>query len=533
MLQSFSVFAQTLPSSFLNDKLIDKVELLEIDNPLDGLNKKPNDLNLFNYTFAVSITRLNLANEGKWVLNDNDEWIWLLRIEAKQAKALGLDFKNIKIDNEDQLFIYNTNKNVYNISNNNLISKENYNSEFFIGDNLLLEFDPISNDTTTFFTDQIILNYAYKNIDDIKGFGFGTSGDCEINANCNTEEDFQPEKRAVVRIRTVKTAGFSTYIGWCTGTIIANTNNDDTPYLITADHCYNYFLNGEYEVASADDLKEWLFYFNYDSPDCTNPISEGVLAESKMLGATYKANSGTAGDADSDFCLLELKNKIPEDYNPFWAGWDSKNKASAAGYSYHHPSGDIKKINIYTKPLISSQFDNDGPSNTHWKVGWDSGVTEGGSSGSSIFNSAGQIVGILTGGATSCSTPNDNDYYGKLSYSWKYKEDQGSQLKHWLDPGNTGLEIMLGYDKDGSKQLKYDDKLAIAPNPVTNGVIDFGNINPNLLKEVFIYNINGQLVFKTVNPNKTYFPLYLPSGIYLARTNYDNEVSVNKIMVVN
>ncbi len=92
---------------------------------------------------------------------------------------------------------------------------------------------------------------------------------------------------------------------------------------------------------------------------------------------------------------------------------------------------------------------------------------------------------------------------------------------------------MLGYDKDGSKQLKYDDKLAIAPNPVTNGVIDFGNINPNLLKEVFIYNINGQLVFKTVNPNKTYFPLYLPSGIYLARTNYDNEVSVNKIMVVN
>ena len=526
-----SSFAQNTPSSLINNRILNMVDVVNIDNPLSGLNKKPDNLELFNYTFAVSIPNINLLEKGKWIINDDDEWIWVLKIKAEGAKALALDFKNIHLNTDDELFIFNNNKNVYNISSTNVSYTESYPSEFFSGDNISVEFNPEINDTLKSISENITLNYAFKEVNG--DYGFGTSGDCEINANCNTEEDFQPEKRAVVRIRTVKTANGKTWLGWCTGTIIGNTNQDDTPYMITADHCFNYMVGGNYEVASTADLQSWGFYFNYDSPDCDNPTSEGALNSQLLLGATYKANSGTAGDADSDFCLLELKNKIPTEYNPFWAGWDNRNIGSPDGYTYHHPSGDIKKINIYNKKLTSSEYSDKVTTDTHWEVNWESGVTEAGSSGSSILNSKGQIVGILTGGGSSCSSTTSSDLYGKISYGWEYKTENNSQLKHWLDPSNIGTEAMMGYDSNGSKVLEFVDEVEIYPNPIVDGVINFGNIDPTLLKEVNIYNINGQVVHTLKNPNATSFKTNLPSGVYFSRTNYNGKTTTTKLLFIN
>ena len=41
-------------------------------------------------------------------------------------------------------------------------------------------------------------------------------------------------------------------------------------------------------------------------------------------------------------------------------------------------------------------------------------VTEGGSSGSPLFNQNKQIVGTLSGGSSSCEKPNGANTYGKL-----------------------------------------------------------------------------------------------------------------------
>jgi hypothetical protein len=526
-----TVVAQKTPSSFLNNNLISKVTPVEIDNPLSSENKKPDNVELFNYTFAVSITDLNLIKNGKWVINNDDEWVWILRINAKDAKAIALDFEKVNLNIGDELYIFNENKNIHNISEISLKYSDNYSSKFFDGDNISVEFNPEINDTIKQISKSITLNYAFKKIN--SNYGFGTAGDCEINANCNTEENFQPEKRAVVRIRTVKTVNGKTYLGWCTGTIIGNTNQDDTPYMITADHCYNYMVNGKYEGASTQDLNNWIFYFNYDAPDCDNPISEGTLAEQNLQGAIYKANAGTAGDADSDFCLLELKNKIPTEYNPFWAGWDNRDVGSTSGYSYHHPSGDIKKVNIYTKALVSSEYDDKVKTDTHWEVYWETGVTEAGSSGSSILNEKGQIVGILTGGGSGCSSSTSSDFYGKISYGWEYKSENNSQLKHWLDPTNTDATSIMGYDSKGSKKLEFIDNVNIYPNPITDGTIYFGNIDLTLMKEINIYNINGQVVYTIKNPTSTSYKTNLPTGVYFSRTNYNGEITTTKLLFVN
>ena len=57
--------------------------------------------------------------------------------------------------------------------------------------------------------------------------------------------------------------------------------------------------------------------------------------------------------------------------------------------------------------------------NAHWNATFDAtlnghGVTEGGSSGSPLFNSKGLIIGTLSGGSSSCELPEGLNLYGKL-----------------------------------------------------------------------------------------------------------------------
>jgi hypothetical protein len=74
----------------------------------------------------------------------------------------------------------------------------------------------------------------------------------------------------------------------------------------------------------------------------------------------------------------------------------------------HHPGGGIKKICQDTDALTQATF-NLAPC---WKIStWEQGVTEGGSSGSPLFDQNHRIVGQLFGGQASCALPL-NDYYG-------------------------------------------------------------------------------------------------------------------------
>ena len=53
---------------------------------------------------------------------------------------------------------------------------------------------------------------------------------------------------------------------------------------------------------------------------------------------------------------------------------------------------------------------------THFEVTWGDGVTEGGSSGSPLIDAAtNRVMGVLTGGFSSCDQPKSPDYYGRLS----------------------------------------------------------------------------------------------------------------------
>jgi hypothetical protein len=209
--------------------------------------------------------------------------------------------------------------------------------------------------------------------------------------------------------------------------MINNVREDLIPYLLTANHC----LGGD---------ATWIIMFNYESPNCSNidgPTNQTVS------GTTRKANNSA-----SDFALLRLSTTPPTSYEVHYAGWTRSSFAATSSVGIHHPSLDIKKISFENNTAISTNYPWDpyDPQNSHWKVIWNDGTTEGGSSGSPLFDPNHRIVGQLHGGTAECAKPNDPDYYGKFSMSWSYGSSSSTRLRDWIDPDNTNPYSLSGMD---------------------------------------------------------------------------------------
>ena len=155
-----------------------------------------------------------------------------------------------------------------------------------------------------------------------------------------------------------------------------------------------------------------------------------------------------------------MNYNVPLSYNAYYNGWLLS--GSSNGVSIHHPSGDPKKISTYTQSLQSASWNSSG-GGTHWRVYWSStvnghGVSEGGSSGSPIFTSSGLIVGQLTGGSSTCTSPYSSDLYGKMSFNWQTNgSTPAKQLKPWLDPNGTNIFYLNGNLENGTFQPNVFD----------------------------------------------------------------------------
>ncbi|MBE0567260.1 MAG: hypothetical protein IH621_14970, partial [Krumholzibacteria bacterium] len=243
------------------------------------------------------------------------------------------------------------------------------------------------------------------------------AGACNIDVVCPVADDWRAEIRAV---------GVYTIAGtWkCSGAMINNTARDARPLFLTANHCG---INGTSDASV-------VLYWNYESPVCGQQ-GGGSLAQNQA-GTTLLANwSG------SDFTLLELDD-LPD---PAWrvtlAGWNRADAVPTASVTIHHPSTDEKSISFDDDPAtITSYLADAVPGDgTHLRIGaWELGTTEGGSSGSPLFDPDHRIVGQLHGGYASCSRPDEPDWYGRFFRSWEGGGTPQTRLRDWLDPTAGG-----------------------------------------------------------------------------------------------
>ncbi len=385
---------------------------------------------------SVYVNR-GIDDAGTWTDLPDGSKIWRLELEADGALALGVYYDMFHLPEGGKLFLYNDTRSqiIGAFTSTNNPPENLFSTQFVQGDKVILEYyqpEEVKEKAKIHISE---VAYAYRDID------FQISRDtkdawwCMIDVACEEGDGWENQIKGIARI-SIKIGG-SYY--WCSGSLINNTNNDRTPYFLTASHCG--------ENASAGDLNQWIFYFNYQASVCNGTAS----GYNSMTGCQLKARDPSQADNGSDFYLVEFNNSIPAVYDVFYNGWNrtNSNEDAGNGVGIHHPAGDIKKISTYDTPLTSSTFWNGLPS--HWKLTWaytvnGRSIMQGGSSGSPVFDSNGLIMGDLTGGYTSNSCTNPSPaYYGKIWYSWDQNGSTPStRLKDWLDPGNTGREKLPG-----------------------------------------------------------------------------------------
>jgi lysyl endopeptidase len=258
-----------------------------------------------------------------------------------------------------------------------------------------------------------------------------STGGCNVDVVCAEANPWRDQVRSVAAV----------YIGgvaYCSGALINNTARDDRPFFLTASHC-------DIDAANAPSV---VTYWNYENSTC-RPLSQVTVApgdgrkDQFLTGSIFRA-----AYAPSDFTLLELDDEIPAEYGVFYAGWDRRDIAPASAVAIHHPSVEEKRISIENgQTSVTTYLSDTSPGNgTHLRIAdWDTGTTEGGSSGSPLFSPDGLVVGQLHGGYAACS--NDSpDWYGRLYASWTGGGTASTSLASWLDPGASGAQTLAGKD---------------------------------------------------------------------------------------
>ena len=404
------------------------------------------------YRIGVAIpVEFRTNNSGTWTLMPNGDRKWQLHVKSKGAEALSFLFETFKLYGGSTLTIRDLDGNLLHKPMTAADNEDHgrQHAALCFGDDMVITLiEPKEVMSSEIWIDRIMYNYRSTGNPNVEKIN--ESASCEVNINCTPVGDaWQDEKRGVARIYVVEGAS----AGWCTGSLINNTAQDCKPYFLTALHCG--------VSASAANMNQWKFYFRYESPNCTNPSTVGTLANYFITGCVRKADSGdNGGDTGSDFLLVQLGSATNEattitnlksaNFNAYWNGWNANNTATTGGTGIHHPAGDIKKISTFSGTTVSQSWGGSVP-NTHWRLAWTSnsngyGVTEGGSSGSPLFNnSQGYIIGTLTGGSSYCTAQSSPDLYGKISYHWTSNgTTTAKQLKPWLDPTNSGALTLAG-----------------------------------------------------------------------------------------
>ncbi len=377
----------------------------------------------FAMPFEVDI---NPKNAGTWSKLRGGDRVWRMTFTSFDAHSLNFLFSKFYMPPGAELYVYNEDRSEVRGAFTFMNNKEDG----------LFAVTPIEGETVTleYFEPAEVrgqgllyishVNHAYRDlhetIEEKITRGYGDSGSCNNDVACPVSAGWEDQIRSVA----IMLQFGSTF---CTGAMVNNTAQDATPYFLGANHCGT-GINGN-----------WSFAFNYDSPSCNGP--DGDFSQS-IVGGTLRA-----AYAPSDVTLFELSMPPPASYVVYYAGWNRTNVPAQNCTAIHHPAGDVKKISFNDDPVYEGDWgsgDANVPGGDHWVVdNWEDGTTEGGSSGSPLFDDNKLVIGQLHGGGASCSAV-IYDSYGKFFTSWTGGGANSSRLSNWLDPQNIAPDTLHG-----------------------------------------------------------------------------------------
>ncbi|MFO1395829.1 MAG: hypothetical protein U1F48_02075 [Burkholderiales bacterium] len=285
----------------------------------------------------------------------------------------------------------------------------------------------------------------------MKATGIGASASCNVDVACvaATNAPAANFAKSVAKLTFVGDTGGSFL---CTGTLVADSVQSQTPYLFGASHCLD----------SANVARTLNTYWFYDATTCNSNASPPFVHLAG--GATLLARS-----ADRDWVLVRL-NDVPPAGTQF-AAWRAE--AIATGTSVatlHHPAGDLGKIStgsVTGDYLLDAP--EDGINGFFTEVTWSKGVTQGGSSGSALVTLAPgggwyELRGGLFGGLSSCTAQGAPDYFSHLDAALP-------QVRQYLTPNAANPRGVVPAVEFYNRSL---DHYFLSTNPVEIANLDSG-----------------------------------------------------------
>jgi len=496
---SFDLNVKTIISDGIPVEVMPAVNIaaLQAEDVINDVNKS------VPWRFGQNIpVHYDLSNSGVWDSLPNGNKIWRLNIQSSGALTINLNFDNYHLPLGAKLFIYSFDqtKILGAFTKQNNQADHVFATTLIESDNIIIEYDEPANPE---FAGEVSLDrvtHGYRSAYEYAK-AFGDAGSCQNNVVCPLSAGWESQIRAVCML-------VSGGNGFCSGSLVNNTSNDGTPYILTANHCYS-------------TPTSWVFWFNWQSTTCTNPGSSPTY--NSISGATLVARDG-----GSDFCLVQMSSAPALVVNAFYAGWNNDPTAPTSTACIHHPSADIKKFSTAGAGTSYPSYDaGNGPADC-WNVSWTSGCTEPGSSGSPLFDQNKRIVGQLYGGPSACGvTPaNMNDYFGKFATSWNGAGTPTTRLKDWLDPGGTNPTTNDGYDPNGPA-LPVANFSANVTTSCT-GIINFTDLSSNSPIS-WSWNFGDGNTATTQNPSHS----YAASGTYTVQLIVVNGVGQDTVIKTN
>ena len=401
---------------FFNSEL-DRFNSIQIDRN----NRVDRDFDPMVFQFGTEYdVDINVIDDSQVLINNDGTYTFILAISSEGAYGIGFNFSDFFLTENANLFFYDRERTSFLGSLTNMNNKQtnDLTTSIVKGDDIIIELTvPINEiDHIRLEIDSIIHDYTdimnyYSTLDENRE-------DCNINVICSEGDDWRDQINGVIRV--------SMGGGLCSASLINNTLNDRTPYVLFADHCVSGAASG------------YVFYFNYQSTSCSG--TSGSLNQSisgSSLLASQDINSGP------DFALLELTSNVPDSYNPFYVGWSRSSLSPQEAVGIHHPGADIKKISFTNDNVSSNGY--------FWEFQYQDGRVIPGSSGSPFFDQNKRQVGIASYIYTNYCDPSPDCYcdqqydhgYGRFDQAWNLG------MSGYLDPIDSGATFIDGISISG------------------------------------------------------------------------------------
>lgn len=467
----------------------------------------------YRYGIQVPVESLrvdaNSAAGGSWVTQKDGSLRWSREIASPGALTLDFHFSKLQLPTGAALVIRGVGKgNARSISADALSGNGEFWSPYVLGEKATLEVT-----VPAALRDKLVLElssvtHGYRGLFEAAG-GLEKSGSCNVDTVCPAGDTWRDQIDAVGHYTFSQ--GSSSYV--CTGTLVGNTALTTTPYFLTANHC----------VSTATVAGTIVVYWNYQSATCRTPGSSASGSPLSKTIATHSQSGTTliATNAASDFALLRLNANVPAAANPYFSGWDVTGTTPTSAAGIHHPAGHEKRIAIEDQALQVSAYGG-GTGTTHWRVvDWDQGTTEGGSSGSGLWNQSKHLVGQLHGGSAACGN-NLSDYYGRLSVSWSGAGTDATRLNTHLAPSSSATTLN-GYRSGGSGNVAPTANYSFTVSGLTASFSDSSTDSDGSIASRS-WNFGDGTTSTATNPSKT----YSAAGTYtVTLTVTDNGAATN------